>query len=72
MPDLDPIRSEHASLADALDHLLNKGVVLTGDAMLSLAGIDLVYVGLNLVVASVETLRGHGAAGGKPTPPAPL
>lgn len=45
------------SLADALDHLLNRGAVLVGETTLSLAGIDLVYVGLNLLVGSVETLQ---------------
>ena len=49
------------SLVDAVDHLLDRGAVLTGDAMLSLAGVDLVYLGLNLVIGSVETLQKQGA-----------
>jgi hypothetical protein len=58
MPDRDLVLSDRLDLAAAVDHLLSKGVVLTGDATLSLAGVDLVYVGLNVLVASVETLRG--------------
>jgi hypothetical protein len=59
--------AERLSLVEAVDHLLNRGVVLAGDATVSLAGVDLIYVGLNLVVASVERLRQSpdvGAAGG--------
>jgi hypothetical protein len=43
------------SLLDILDHVLNSGVVVHGSLVISLAGVDLVYVGLNVVVASVET-----------------
>jgi hypothetical protein len=37
--------------------MLNRGVVLAGEATLSLAGVDLVYLGLNLVLSSVATLE---------------
>jgi hypothetical protein len=43
------------SLLDILDHVLNSGVVIHGSLVISLAGVDLVYVGLNLVLTSVET-----------------
>jgi len=43
------------SLLDILDHVLNAGVVVHGSLVLSLAGVDLVYVGLNVVLTSVET-----------------
>jgi len=45
------------SLAETLDRVLNKGVVLTGEITLSVADIDLVYVGLNLIITSVETME---------------
>ena len=45
------------SLCEVLDRVLNKGVVLTGEITVSLAGVDLLYVGLNLIVSSVETIR---------------
>ena len=56
--------SERASLAqhevtllDLVDRVLNKGVVLTGDVTLSVADVDLVYVGLRVLLASVGTLE---------------
>ena len=39
-----------------MDRLLNKGVVLAGEATISVAGIDLIYLGLNVVLAAVETI----------------
>jgi hypothetical protein len=48
---------EHISLCEALDRVLNKGVVIHGDIMISVAGIDLVYLGLRLLLSSVETAR---------------
>ena len=45
------------SLAEVLDRVLNKGVVVTGEIVLSVADIDLVYLGLNVVLTSVETAR---------------
>ncbi len=45
------------SLLDTIDHLLDRGVVISGDAVISIAGIDLVYLGLNITLASVDTLR---------------
>ena len=45
------------SLAEVLDRLLNKGVVVTGEVVISVAGIDLVYLGLNVVLTSIQTAR---------------
>jgi hypothetical protein len=46
---------EEVSLLEILDNVLNSGVVIQGSIVLSLAGVDLVYVGLNVVLTSVET-----------------
>jgi gas vesicle structural protein len=43
------------SLLDILDHVLNSGVVIHGSLVISLAGVDLVYLGLNVILTSVET-----------------
>lgn len=51
------------SLAEVLDRILNKGVVVAGEIVISIAGIDLVYVALNLLVASVPTARRHTLEG---------
>jgi hypothetical protein len=45
------------SLCEALDRVLNKGVVVTGDVTISVADIDLIYLGLQIVLSSIETLR---------------
>lgn len=44
------------SLCELLDRVLNKGAVLTGELIISVADIELLYVGLSLVISSVETL----------------
>jgi hypothetical protein len=45
------------SLSEVLDRILNKGVVVTGEIMISVAGVDLVYLGLNVVLTSIQTAR---------------
>jgi len=47
----------NTAISDLLDRALNKGVVLWGEATISLAGVELVYVGLKVLVSSVETMR---------------
>ncbi|HEX6788420.1 MAG TPA: gas vesicle protein [Gaiellaceae bacterium] len=49
------IRSD-VTLVELVDRVLNTGVVLVGDITLSVAGVDLVYVGLRLLLASAGTL----------------
>jgi len=62
---------EDISLLDILDHVLNSGVVIHGSIVISLAGVDLVYVGLNVVLTSVETaLRNLQSSGESRTPAA--
>jgi hypothetical protein len=43
------------SLLELADRLLSRDVVLTGEATLSVAGVDLIYLGLNVVLTAVET-----------------
>ena len=52
-----PSLGEQVSLLELVDRVLNKGVVLTGDITLSVADVDLVYVGLRVLLASVGTLE---------------
>jgi hypothetical protein len=58
----------HVTLVDLVDRLLDKGVVIGGDLILSIAGIDLVYVSLRALIASVDTARLLGAAPGTESP----
>jgi len=51
-------RMEHstqgASLADILDRILDKGVVIAGDITISLVGVELLNIRLRLLIASVD------------------
>lgn len=49
--------AQRPSLCDVLDRVLNKGAVIDGEATISVAGIDLIYLGLRLVLTSIETAR---------------
>ncbi len=56
---LDRLGDDEASLLDILDHVVNAGVVIHGSLVISLAGVDLLYVGLNVILTSVETALQH-------------
>ena len=47
-----------SSLLDLVDNLLNRGVVITGDVMLGLAGVDLVYLRLSALLCSADRVIG--------------
>jgi hypothetical protein len=60
--------NERVSICEALDRVLNKGVVLAGEITISVADVDLLYLGLQLVLTSIESAResmgsGRDAAG---------
>ena len=57
-----PAAQQDVTLLELVDRVLNKGVVVAGDVTLSVADVDLVYVGLRVLLASVGTLD-KGAAG---------
>ncbi|WP_404455769.1 gas vesicle protein [Virgibacillus necropolis] len=48
--------NKDVALIDILDVVLDKGVAIKGDIIISIAGIDLVYLDLRILIASVETL----------------
>ncbi len=51
-------RPDESTLGDLVDHVLNKGVVLTGEIVLSLAGVDLVYLRLQAILAAADRVQG--------------
>ena len=56
--------AQQVTLVELLDRILDKGVVISGEITLAVAGIDLVEVGLLALIASVdrlESLRPQGA-----------
>jgi len=60
MTDLSVDETRQITLAETLDRVLNKGAVVAGDVTISVANVDLVYLGLQLVLCSVETARTLG------------
>lgn len=52
--DSDGFEESDLSLLETLDHVLNKGLVIAGEITISVADIDLIFVGLNVLVSSVE------------------
>ena len=51
------LAEQQVTLIELVDRVLNKGVVLAGDITLSVAGVDLVYVGLRLLLTSVASIE---------------
>lgn len=45
-----------ASLCDALQRLLDTGAVVCGELVISVADVDLLYLNLNLLLSSVQTV----------------
>jgi hypothetical protein len=54
--DFQLLESSELSLLETLDHVLERGLVIAGEITISVADIDLIFVGLNLLVGSVETI----------------
>ncbi len=53
------IDTADASLLDIVDHVLNQGVVITGDIILGVADIDLIYLGLSVILCSADRVQGR-------------
>jgi hypothetical protein len=51
----DIARQREVALVDLVDRLLAGGVVIGGDITLTIADVDLVYVGLRALITSVAT-----------------
>lgn len=60
--DDEDIESEQLVLADLLNHVLDRGVVITGHVTISIADIDLLYLDLRLLLTSVQTALAHGTS----------
>lgn len=50
---------DETSLLEILDHVLNQGAIIRGNVVISLAGVDLIYLGLDVILTSVETALKH-------------
>ncbi len=52
----DVARAQEVTLLDLLDRVIDQGVVLAGDVTISVADVDLIYLGLRVLLAPVERL----------------
>jgi len=64
MSDKAALATKEIALIDILDTILDKGAAIRGDLVISIAGIDLVYLDLRLLIASVESLVHKGTGEG--------
>jgi hypothetical protein len=51
---------QQLTIVDLIDRILDKGVVITGDITISVVGVDLLSLKINLVIASLETAKRYG------------
>ncbi|WP_181347938.1 gas vesicle protein [Thalassobacillus sp. CUG 92003] len=56
MSERNNYENKDIALIDILDTVLDKGVAIKGDILISIAGIDLVYLDLRVLISAVETL----------------
>jgi gas vesicle structural protein len=54
-----PLQAEdEATLVELVNRVLDRGAVVSGDVVISVAGVDLLYLGLRVLLSSVESVRG--------------
>ena len=59
-PLVDSVLDEpETSLLDLLDHVLNKGVMASGDVTLGVAGVDLIYLRLSSLLCAAGCVLPH-------------
>jgi len=57
---LEPTRTTNATLVDLLDRILDKGLIINADIIISVAGIPLIGVNLRAALAGMETMIKYG------------
>jgi gas vesicle structural protein len=57
-----PEEGDDQSLIHLLDRLLDQGIIVSGDLRISVAGVDLLFVGLKVLLASVDTAERYRLA----------
>jgi len=57
---MEPVRNSHGTLVDLLDRVLDKGIIIYADLIVSLAGIPLIGVNLRAAIAGMETMLKYG------------
>jgi len=57
---VEPVRDTQATLVDLLDRILDKGLVIYADVVVSVAGVPLIGVNLRAALAGMETMLKYG------------
>lgn len=57
---MEPTRASHATLVDLLDRVLDKGLIIHADLIISVAGVPLLGVNLRAALAGMETMLKYG------------
>lgn len=55
--DIESFDEDELSLLEMLDHVLDRGLVIAGEITISVADVDLIFVGLNVLLGSIETIE---------------
>ena len=61
--EMDLLETSDISLLETVDHLLNQGVVITGEVVIGLAGVDLIYLRLSAVLCAADRVLPREPAG---------
>ena len=54
---------DELAFSDLLNRVLDRGLVVTGQVIISVADIDLVYLDLQLLISAMETIVRRGETG---------
>ncbi|HXG91485.1 MAG TPA: gas vesicle protein [Blastocatellia bacterium] len=55
--EIGKFEEDELTLLETLDHALNRGLVIAGEITIAVADIDLIFLGLNVLLGSVETIN---------------
>jgi gas vesicle structural protein len=58
--EIQPVNDSSGSLADVIDVILDKGLVINADILISLAGVELLGIKVRAALASFETAARYG------------
>ncbi|HEX6808594.1 MAG TPA: gas vesicle protein [Gemmatimonadaceae bacterium] len=59
-------------LGDLLNHVLDKGIVISGDVTIAVADIDLIRVGLGIYITAIQSELDHAAERAAPDADVPV
>ena len=57
---MEPTREVHGTLSDLIDRVLDKGLIINADIIITLSGIPLIAVSLRAAIAGMETMLEYG------------